>query len=75
MGLTVALHPRVTAAYNHDDHAGGTAPVEQVGHEWVGGLELRERVALGLCFMQGEGQEEDKGGQKGTTVTHLPSHR
>ncbi len=47
-GLTIALHPRLMAADNHDDHAGGAAPVEQVSHDGVGGLELRERYGLGL---------------------------
>ena len=48
IGLTIALHPRLIVADNHDDHAGGAAPVEQVSHERVGGLELRERHGLGL---------------------------
>ena len=48
-------------ADNHDDHAGGAAPVEQVAHEGVGGLELRERYRLGLHPGHGEGQDEDEG--------------
>ena len=47
-GLTVGLHPRLTVADHNDDHAGGAAAVEQVSHDGVGGLELRERNGLGL---------------------------
>ena len=65
IGLTIALHPRLIVADNHDDHAGGAAPVEQVSHEGVGGLELRGRCGLGLHPMHGEGQDEDEGCTKG----------
>ncbi len=65
IGLTIALHPRLIVADNHDDHACGAAPVEEVGHEGVGGLELREGYRLSLHPVQGEWQEEDEGCTKG----------
>jgi hypothetical protein len=65
IGLTIALHPRLMVADNHNDHAGGATPVEQVGHDGVGGLELREGYGLGLHPMHGKGQDEDEGCTKG----------
>ena len=51
--LTIALHPRLLVADHHDDHSCGAAPAEEVRHEGVGGLELRERCGLGLHAVPG----------------------
>ena len=61
ISLTIALHPPLIVADNHDDHSYGAGAVEQVSHEGVGGLELRKRGGLGVHPMYGEWQEEDEG--------------
>jgi hypothetical protein len=61
--LTVALHPRLIAADNHDNHSDGAAAVEKVIQEGIGGLELGERRGLGVHPVPCERQEEDEGGK------------
>jgi hypothetical protein len=75
ISLTIALHPRLIVADNHDDHSCGAAPAEQVSNEGVGGLELRERCGLGLRPMHQEGQEEDEGCQQAGVFIYLDHFR